>query len=157
MTTSCFGEPATEVPFRGRVGEALGAQGIEIDLIVASQLDVLDPLSAGHDVEGDVQDVVGFMIGTMALEDVEVVVDIADQADPPCQQQHGTDSPGIQALDAIGELVVDVAGGDHRLFAFQLPARFSMRSRILCVDALAAACGCDREHFCGCILAISSV
>jgi hypothetical protein len=32
---------------RVRVGKALGAQGIEIDLIVASQLDVLDPLSAG--------------------------------------------------------------------------------------------------------------
>jgi hypothetical protein len=63
--------------------------------------------------------VIGFMIGTMALEDVQVMVDIADQTDPARQQQHGTDLPGVETLDAISELVVDVAGGDHRLFAFQ--------------------------------------
>ena len=62
---------------------------------------------------------VRYMIGTMALEDVQVMVDIADQTDPARQQQHGTDSPGVETLDAIGELVVDVAVGDHRLFAFQ--------------------------------------
>ena len=114
-----FRKPATEVSFRGRVGKSLSAQRVEIDRIGASQLNVLDPLSAGNDVEGDVQDVVGFMIGEMALEEMEVVVDITDQPDPPCQQQHGTDSPGVETLDAVGELIVDVARGDHRLFAFQ--------------------------------------
>ena len=34
-----------------------GAEGIEIDLVVASQFDVLDPLAADQDVERDVQDV----------------------------------------------------------------------------------------------------
>ena len=32
---------------------------VEIDLVVAPQLDVLDLLAAGQEVEGDVQDVVG--------------------------------------------------------------------------------------------------
>jgi hypothetical protein len=57
------------------------------------------------------------MIGPVFLQDVEVVVDVTDQANPPRQQQHGTDSSGTEALDPIGELVVDVARGDHRLFA----------------------------------------
>ena len=113
-----LGEAAAEVSFRGGVGEALGTQGIEINLIVASQFDVFDSLSAGQDVEGDVQDMVGFVIGQMSLQDVEVVVDVADQADPPRQQVHGADSAGGEALDAIGEFVVDVAGGHHRLIAF---------------------------------------
>ena len=30
--------------------------------------------------------------------------------------------PGVEALDAIGEFVVDVAGGHHRLFAFRTGA-----------------------------------
>ena len=34
------------------------------------------------------------------------------------QQQHGADAAGGEALDAIGEFVVDVGGGHHGLFAF---------------------------------------
>jgi len=80
-----FGKAPTEVPFGGWVGEALGAQGIEIDLVIASQFDVLDPFSAGHNIEGDVKDVIGFVIRVVPLKDMEVVVDIADQANPPRQ------------------------------------------------------------------------
>jgi hypothetical protein len=106
-----FGEAAAEISLRGRVGKALGAQGIEINFIVASQLDVLDSLSASHDIECDIQDVVGLMIGPVLPQDVEVVVDVADQANPPRKQQHRTDSSGIEALNPIGELVVDVDSG----------------------------------------------
>ncbi len=80
-----FGKPATEVSFRGRIGNPLSAQSVEIDRIGASQLNVLHPLSAGNDVESNVQDVIGFMIRAMTLEEVEIVVDIADQPDSPCQ------------------------------------------------------------------------
>lgn len=78
---------------------------------------MLHPLSARYKIERDVQDVVGFMIGAMPLQKMEVVVDVADQADPQCQQEHATNSAGTEALDPIGELVVDVASGHHRLFA----------------------------------------
>jgi hypothetical protein len=54
----------------------------------------------------------------MPFEEMEVVVDVADQADPPRQQEHGADTAGTEALDAIGEFVVDVVGGRHRQFAF---------------------------------------
>ena len=113
-----LGEAAAEVAGGGGVGDALGAQGVEIDLVVASQFEVLDPLAAGEDVEGDVQDVVGFVVGQMPLEEVEVVIDVADQSGPARQQEHGADAAGGEALDAIGQFVVDVGGGHHGLFAF---------------------------------------
>ena len=75
-----LGEAAAEVPCGGGVGDALGAQGVEIDLVVAPQFEVFDPLAAGEDVEGDVQDMVGFVIGQMPLEEMEIVVDVVDQA-----------------------------------------------------------------------------
>ena len=36
-------EPAAEVARGGRVGDPLGAQGIEVDLVVAAQFEVLEP------------------------------------------------------------------------------------------------------------------
>jgi hypothetical protein len=50
---------------------------------------------------------------------MEVVVDVANQADPLRQQMHSADAASGKALDAIGEFVVDVVGGHHRLIAFR--------------------------------------
>jgi hypothetical protein len=49
----------------------------------------------------------------MPLEEVEIAVDVVDQAGPARQQEHGTDATRSEALDAIGNLVLDVAGGHH--------------------------------------------
>ena len=38
-------EAAAEVPGGGGIGDPLGAQGVEINLVVATQLEVFDPLS----------------------------------------------------------------------------------------------------------------
>ena len=111
-------EPPAEVPFGGGVGDAHGAEGIEIDGIVAAQLDVFEAAAAGEDVEGDVQDMVGFVIGEVALEEMELEVDGGDQAGAPCQQEHGADAAGGEAVDALAEFVVDVGGGDHGDIAF---------------------------------------
>ena len=40
------------------------------------------------------------------------------KADLASQQEHGADAAGGEALDAIGQFVVDVGGGHHGLFAF---------------------------------------
>jgi hypothetical protein len=60
-------ETATEVPRSGGVGDSFGSQSVEIGFVVAPQLDVFDPLTASDDVEGNIQDVVGFMIGRWTL------------------------------------------------------------------------------------------
>ena len=46
------------------------------------------------------------------------MVDGGDQAGAACQQEHGADAAGGEAVDALAEFVVDVGGGDHGDFAF---------------------------------------
>ena len=109
-------EPPAEIPGRGRIGDPLGAQGIEVDLVVASQFEMLELVSPGQDVEGDVQHVVGLMVRQVPLEQVEAVIDVADQSGLAGHQEHGADPAAGQPLDSIGQLVLDVAGGDHGTF-----------------------------------------
>ena len=42
--------------------------------------------AAGQDVQGDVQDMVGLVVGAMAFEQMQVVIDVSDQSSPACQQ-----------------------------------------------------------------------
>jgi hypothetical protein len=71
-------EAAAEVAGGGRVGDAVGPQDAEVDLVVAAELEVLDAQAAGEEIEGDVQDVVGFVVGQMPLEEVELAVDLLE-------------------------------------------------------------------------------
>src|SRR5271157_2443185 len=111
-------ETAAEVPGGSGVRDALGAYGIEIDLVVAPQFDVLDPFATRHDVERDIQDVVGFVVGQMPLEDVDLGVDVADQPGPLSQHEHCTNTPSTEALDTISQFIVDVGCGHHGLVPF---------------------------------------
>jgi hypothetical protein len=64
-------------------------------------------------LEGDVQDMVGFVVGQMTFEKAEVLLDIIDQADLLSQQESGADPAGTDAFDAIGVFVMDIRGGHH--------------------------------------------
>src|SRR5439155_3057418 len=115
-----FAEPAAEVARGGGVGDALSTQGVEKDFVVAEPFEMLDPLATGEDVESEVQDMVGLVIGEMTFEQMELVVDGADQAGLVSQEQHGADAASGEAGDALAQLVVDVAGGDHALVTLRL-------------------------------------
>ena len=107
-------ETPAEITLGGRVGNSLGAQGVEIDLVVAPKFNVLHPLAAGDEVESEIQDMVGFVVGQMSFEKVEVPIDIVDQADLLSQQENGADTAGTEPFYAIGVFVVDIGGGHHR-------------------------------------------
>ena len=77
-------EPATEVACGGGVGDSRRTQGVEISLVVAEPLEMLGPGTAGEEIEGDVQDVIGLVVGLMAFEQVQVAIDISDQSGPAC-------------------------------------------------------------------------
>src|SRR3954462_201247 len=47
----------------GGVGDASGAERAEVGLVVAAELDMFEASPAGEEVERDVQDVVGFVVG----------------------------------------------------------------------------------------------
>ena len=107
-------EAPAEITFGGGIGNSLGAQGVEIDYVGATQFEMFDPLATGDDIEGDVQDMVGFVIGQMSFEKVEVPIDTVDQADRSSQHESGADTAGAEPFDAIGMFVVDIGSGHHR-------------------------------------------
>ena len=78
-------EPATEVARGGGIGDALGIQGVEISLVVSEPLQMLELGAAGQDVQGDVQDMIGLVVGEMAFEQMQFVVDVSNQSGPACQ------------------------------------------------------------------------
>jgi hypothetical protein len=53
------------------------------------------------------------MVGAVELEQVQAAVDGVDEADPACQGVHGTDAAAADTAGAVGDLIVDVAGGEH--------------------------------------------
>ena len=74
-------EAPAEVPGGGRVGEALGPQPVEEDPVAAARLDVLQALPAAQRVVGDVQHVVGLVVGLVQLQQLQRRVDLAGQPD----------------------------------------------------------------------------
>ena len=76
---------------------------------------MFEALSAGQEVVGDVQDVVALEVRQVPLEQVEVLVDVPDQAELPGQEMDGPDAAGGDGPGPIGDLVVDIGGGHHRL------------------------------------------
>ena len=87
-------EAAAEVPGGGGVGDAFGPQGVEIDLVVAADLQMFQAAAAGQEVVGDVQDVVALVIRQVPLQQVEALVDVVDQSDLLGQQVDGPDATG---------------------------------------------------------------
>src|SRR5262249_32940817 len=90
----------------------------------AEPLEVLEFGAAGEEIEGDVQDMIGLVVGEMAFEQVQVAIDVGDQSGPACQQEHGADAAGAQALDPPAQFVMDVVGGDHGALALGAGAVF---------------------------------
>jgi hypothetical protein len=63
----------------GGVRDALGAQGVEEDTVVAPHLDILDHPAAAQAIVGDIEHVVGFVVGLVLLENLDLVVDAFGQ------------------------------------------------------------------------------
>ena len=87
-------ESPAEVALGGRVGNTLGAQGVQVRLLIALKLDVLKAGASDENVVGEVQHVVRFVIGLVLLQQVQVPVDHLDQPAPPGEQVHGPDPAG---------------------------------------------------------------
>src|SRR5262249_1264445 len=75
--------------------------------------EVRDALAGGEDIEGDVQDMVGFVVGQMPLEEVERAVDLLGESDLLSQEEDGPDAAGTEPASARCRFVVDVGGGHH--------------------------------------------
>jgi hypothetical protein len=78
-------EAAAEVAGGGRVRDAARAQRVEVVVVVPAKFDVLQTGAVAQGVVGEVEDVVGFVVGQVDLEDVQPAVDGVDEAELPRQ------------------------------------------------------------------------
>jgi hypothetical protein len=111
------GEAAAEVTGGRRVGDASGSKGVEKSLIIATQFNVLQTSAIAEGVVGEVEDVVGFMVRQMDLQEVEFAINGRDKAELSSQGMESANAAVANAPDAGRSLVMDVAGGEARLAA----------------------------------------
>src|SRR3954453_8151979 len=91
--------PAQEVTSGGRVGDALRPQDVEVGFVVAQQLQVVDGSAPGQQVEREVEDVVGFKVRDVSLEEMEPGVEGVGQPQALPQQ---VQNPQASAVEAFG-------------------------------------------------------
>jgi hypothetical protein len=127
-------EPPAEVARGGGIGDPLGAKGIEEDLVVAPQFEMLDAGTASQDVAGDGQDVIALVIRQLTLEHVAMLVDVADQPGALGQQVDGPDVARGHGTGSVGQFVVDVGGSEHRLVAFAAGGLLKATLNPACVE-----------------------
>ncbi len=110
-------EASAEVARGGWIGDAARAQGIEEHLVVAPQFDVLQAGAVTESVVSEVENVIRFVKGQVDLEQVQPVVDGVDQADLSGQGVEGADPAMGDPTAAVTDLLMNVAGREHRLVA----------------------------------------
>ena len=106
------GEAPAEVAGGRGVGDAVRAQGIEKGVVVAPQFQVLETGAVAERVVGDVEDVVGLVIGQVNLEQVQVLVDGLGQAEPVGEHVDGPDTTVGNGSVAVGHVVGDEVIGE---------------------------------------------
>src|SRR6202035_2246512 len=111
------GKAATEVSRGGWVGEAPGAQGVQQDLVLAEEFQVLQARAAAQRQIGQRQHVVGFMVREMDIQQLQAPVQGVDEAEPAGQSMNEADAAAGDAAATLGDLVVNVAGSHHGLGA----------------------------------------
>ena len=104
-------ETAAEIAGRGRIGNALSTQGVEIDFVPAAKFEVFQASAVAQGVVSEIEHVIGFVIGKMDLEQMQSVVDGVDQADASGQQVERTNAAMSDAAITLADLVADVGGG----------------------------------------------
>jgi len=108
------GEAAAEVARRGRIGNPLGAQQIEIGLVLPPQFEVLERAPRAERVVGQVEHVVALVIRQMHLEQVQPLVDRLSQLEPPHQLLHERQAAIGRAHTAARQLEPHVGALEHR-------------------------------------------
>jgi len=109
-----LGKTPTEVTSRGRIGNPLGAQGVEEHLVIAAQFNVFQPDAVAHSVVRQIQYVIRLMIGAMHFEQVEATVDGLDQSGLLGQAMYQSDAPCANGSDSICQFHLQVLRGKHR-------------------------------------------
>jgi hypothetical protein len=142
-------EAAQEISGGGGIRDTLSADSVAIDLVVAEQFKISKGSAASAAVVGEVEDVVGFVIGEMAFEQGQMGVEGSGAVEAFDQQQASAQTAETASTDLGGEVVVDVEVLEETLLLL-LPAAFAEAmceaaaagAEALLVRALFLACCC---------------
>ena len=107
-------KPPAEVPRRRRIRDALCPQRIQIDLVVAQQLQIFQALATCKQVVRDVQHVIRLVVRKMDLQQMQPSIDLFDQSDLARQRMHRAQSPARHPPRAVGDLIVNPPRTEHR-------------------------------------------
>ena len=108
-------ETATEIPRRGRVGDQLRTHSVHVGGVMTTNLDVLQPRTATQRVVGQIQHMVGLVIGQVHLQQPQALIDLFGQAQLGHQPMHHPDAAIAHRVGMSADLVVYRCGGEHRL------------------------------------------
>ena len=106
-------EAPAEITGRGRIWDAPGAEGVQEMDVVTAQLDVLQTIAIAQGVVSQIEHMIGFVIRQMNLEKLESFVDGVNEADASGQQVKGAHAAVGDAMHALSDFVMDVAGAEH--------------------------------------------
>src|SRR5262249_18512610 len=106
-------EAAQEIAGGGGVGDALGPQDVKVGLVGTQPLEVVDGLAAGEEVGGEIEDVIGFVVGDVPFEQAEPRVEVAGELQALDEELDGAEAGGVEARGLVGDLIVDAGGLEH--------------------------------------------
>ncbi len=118
----CF-ESAAEVARRCRVRDRFDTQRVEEDFIVATKLDVLEREPPAHHVVGDVQDVIGLVVGPVHLQKVQALVEPRDKSFAPDQLVYRSQTAVRHSLNPVRHLVGHMRPREHGVPSVQSAPR----------------------------------
>src|SRR4029077_2884662 len=105
----------------GRIRDPLCSQTIQERFIIATQLDILQPLTIEQGIVSEVQDVITLVIGQMPLEQLQPAIDFLGQTQPLAHQVDGADAavvdrPAPSSLSKLMllTLIIGASASAHR-------------------------------------------
>src|SRR5207244_7094894 len=103
-----------EISGRRRIGYPFRSQSIQEHFILPAQFNIFQPLPSGYDIVGDVQHMVALVVRQVDFEQLQVPVQVLDQAQTLHHQMYRSYPTAIHPLRSLRHLIDNVTGLEHR-------------------------------------------
>src|SRR5208283_1003553 len=97
------------------IRDAAGAQGVQIILVIATKLEILQTGAAAEGVVADVEHMVRVLVGNMDLQQLQPLVERFDQTETLRQQVDGSNAATGDRADLCRYFVMNIARRELRL------------------------------------------
>jgi hypothetical protein len=98
-----------EVTCGSGIGDTLGSKGVEEVDVIAAKFDVLEAIAVAKGVVGEIENVIGFVVRHVDLEEMKLQVNGVNEADATAEQMKGPNTAVADAMHPLTDFIVDVA------------------------------------------------